>query len=296
MASSAAPMDPAQAAQLAALQRQLRDQIHTWLGTSEFGVIVASVFYGINIIQLYTYASTRERRDPLWIRSLIAWVWCLDTAHTGLIWTWLFDKTVLDAADPTKIVNLFDMTDALILSVVFSGFIGASVQSFYAYRINRLAGHPWFSIPAYIGSAVRAALSVAIAVFGKQAKTLIVFTVMYPWAIHGVLGASVAVDLFNTILTCILLARQRDGLKQTAGMISKMTVWTIENGLLTTLCPRSSARLRQAVLLLASRHVELAREAAAGDLYDAAKRHAEHWQDRRFEPVASSLHRCLLTA
>lgn len=65
---AATAVDPAQLAQL---QRELLDQVHTWLGTSEFGVIVASVFYGMNIIQLYTYASTRERRDPLWIRSLV---------------------------------------------------------------------------------------------------------------------------------------------------------------------------------------------------------------------------------
>ena len=48
----------------------------------------------------------------------------------------------------------------------------------------------------------------------KYYSAAVVFTVMYDWAIHGVLGASVAVDVYNTLVTCILLAKQRDGLQQ----------------------------------------------------------------------------------
>lgn len=223
-------MDPAQAAQL---QLALRKEIQVWLGTSEFGVLVASVVWGLNASQLYSYA-TSGRWDPVWIRLLIAWVWSLDTAHTGMIWAWLFDKTVMDAADPAMLPHLFDMTTPLILSVILSGFIGASVQSFYAYRVSRLAGHPWFSILAWLGCAARAAFSIAIAVYGHRARTLVKFTVQSPWAIHAVLGASVGVDLLNTAVIVVLLARQRDGLKQTAGMVSKMTLWTIETGMLTS--------------------------------------------------------------
>ncbi|EJD54283.1 hypothetical protein AURDEDRAFT_109986 [Auricularia subglabra TFB-10046 SS5] len=225
-------MDPALAAQLQQAAA-LRPEVQLWLGTSEFGALVASVVWGLNLSQLYSYA-TSGRWDPLWIRFLITWVVCLDTAHTGMVWSWLFDKTVMDAADPTRLVNLFDMTTPLIMSVILSGFIGASVQSFYAYRVSRLAGHPWFSIPAWLGCAARAAFSIAIAVYGHRARTLIKFTIQSPWAVHAVLGASVGVDLLNTAVIVILLARQRDGLQQTAGMVSKMTLWTIETGVLTS--------------------------------------------------------------
>ena len=86
-------------------------------------------------------------------------------------------------------------------------------QSFYAYRLYRLARHPWFSLVSWAGSLGRAGLSVAVAIFARQAKTLIVFTEDYNWTIQAVLGVSVGVDVFNTMAVCILLARQRDGVQ-----------------------------------------------------------------------------------
>lgn len=105
----------------------VRADIRLWLGASQFGVLIASCFFGANLVQLYIYA-TSGRRDPLWVVILVAWVWALDTIHTGFIWSWLFDKTVLDAADIARTLLVFDMTDSLSFSVVFSGLLGASVQ------------------------------------------------------------------------------------------------------------------------------------------------------------------------
>jgi hypothetical protein len=162
----------------------------------------------------------------------VIWVWALDTCHTGFIWSWLFDKTVLDSADISRTLHAFDLTNALSFSVVFSGLIGASVQvrvakyasdthscpvprlqCFYAYRLYRLARHPWFSIVSWLGSLARAALSVAVASYARKSQTLLVFVEGNRWLIHGILGLSVGVDVFNTSIVCVLLARHKDGME-----------------------------------------------------------------------------------
>ncbi|KAH7101409.1 hypothetical protein BKA62DRAFT_703724 [Auriculariales sp. MPI-PUGE-AT-0066] len=227
--------DAAQIIQLAETIATLRGDIRLWLGASQLGILIASCFYGANLVQLYLYA-TSGRRDALWIVILVAWIWALDTIHTGFIWSWLFDKTVLDAADIGRTLLVFEMTDALAFSVTFSGLIGASVQSFYAYRLGRLARHPWFSILSWAGSLARAGLSIVVTVCARQGGTLNVFVEKYMWTLFAVLGVSVGVDVFNTGVVCILLARQRDGMQMTSTMISKLTLWTVETGFLTSAC------------------------------------------------------------
>ncbi|KAH7099302.1 hypothetical protein BKA62DRAFT_621497 [Auriculariales sp. MPI-PUGE-AT-0066] len=210
----------------------LRPDILLWIGAGQFGILIASLFYGANLTQLYIYA-TAKRRDPTWVVLLVGWIFCLDTVHTGFIWAWLFEKTVLDAADITKTLLVFEINDALAFSVLLSGAIGASVQSFYAYRIARLARHSWFSILPWAGCLARVVLGVVVAITARKAKTLDLFLADHLWTLQGILAVGVGVDIYNTVVVCILLARQRDGMEITSTMISKLSLWTIETGSLT---------------------------------------------------------------
>ncbi|KAH7101410.1 hypothetical protein BKA62DRAFT_703734 [Auriculariales sp. MPI-PUGE-AT-0066] len=226
-------LSAAQVTQLLAIIQTARPTIQLWLRACLIGVLVASCVFGVNMGQLYTYL-TSPRRDSRCVVTFVCLVCLLDASHTGSIWAWLYGYVVEDAADITRTLRVFDMTNALAISVVLSGFMGASVQSYYAWRLYRLSRKPCISVVSWTGSLARAALSIAVAVLSRQAQTLYTYTTKYKWTILGVLGVSVGVDVFNAVSICVFLARHRDGQSRTATMISKLTAWTIESGMLTS--------------------------------------------------------------
>lgn len=97
------------------------------------------------------------------------------------------------------------------MSVTIQGFVGVAVQSYFAYRVWKVSNSLIFPGVAWLGSAVRLAMSVTVTVFTWQTQNVVVFSHKYGWTVVLSLSVSAAVDVLNAMaLTWYLSARKSD--------------------------------------------------------------------------------------
>ncbi|EJD44982.1 hypothetical protein AURDEDRAFT_124865 [Auricularia subglabra TFB-10046 SS5] len=201
--------------------------------SSELGVLLCSMLFGVFVVQLYLYHTTK-RADSLGLRLLVVWVSLVETAHTVLLWFYFVQTGRRSRFNPLAAIEL---SPALVFVYFTSALMGATVQSYYACRLYRFSSSlPLAALPL-AGSLARLGLAVAGAVvsFHPGAATILEFMDRFGWCMRGVFVASVAVDVWNTAALCIILARRRSGqLKATAAVIDRLIMWAVETGLVTS--------------------------------------------------------------
>ncbi|KAF9238053.1 hypothetical protein BU15DRAFT_75450 [Melanogaster broomeanus] len=109
---------------------------NTW-GSTLAGVFVSLVFYGVSILQTFIYYE-QHPKDPVFLKSLVAFVFVLDTLHVFLISAGVWQYLVLHFGDYSFI--LYNHAP-LLVSVTVASVVSSAVQSFFIYRI-------WFLTPS----------------------------------------------------------------------------------------------------------------------------------------------------
>ncbi|KAF5367211.1 hypothetical protein D9757_012212 [Collybiopsis confluens] len=69
------------------------------LATILIGFTLATILYGITVIQTYLYYKSYPK-DQIWLKLFVAALWILDTLTTILVAHSIYTYTVLDFGDP----------------------------------------------------------------------------------------------------------------------------------------------------------------------------------------------------
>ncbi|KZV98130.1 hypothetical protein EXIGLDRAFT_763804 [Exidia glandulosa HHB12029] len=253
---------------------RLPETLYTYQTTTEVGILLSSVLFGIFIAQLYQYftssksepvqmkcfgAFNHDRALRLYVELIspeVVFIALIETTHTVSLWVYLVDMNHGSILQPGYLI--LD-TFTIDLALLMSGIVGAVVQSFYAYRISRFSGSFWLGIPSWTGSVVRVGITVAGCVTALRGfsgrHTITDWITKFSWVLGGVLASSTVVDLVNTIILCIILSRHRNSGTRTSRVIDKLTVWAIETGMLTSILAVSHPILGRVELLPAFLHV-----------------------------------------
>ncbi|OCH89344.1 hypothetical protein OBBRIDRAFT_794379 [Obba rivulosa] len=202
------------------------------LGAVELGILISTMLYGMSTIQVFSYLEI-GKRDSRWLKLFVASIWILETIHTALIWVFLHSLTVSNYGDET-VLSKIEPTFAA--SVVIHDFVGAAVQSFYAYRVYALSHNIIFSIIQWLGSLLRIALILTLLAFAVQSPSLEDLVSAHKGVTIAIVTTSAAVDVLNTTMLCYnLTTYRRNGTKQTTRTIDKIILWSVETGLITSL-------------------------------------------------------------
>ncbi|EJD40257.1 hypothetical protein AURDEDRAFT_153602 [Auricularia subglabra TFB-10046 SS5] len=202
--------------------------------SSQLGVVISSTLFGVICVQTHLYR-TSKHSDSIWLRVLVEWVFAIEGVHTILLWVYFIQVDKRGRVNP---LYLFDLSPALVFVYLMSALTGASVQSFYAYRVYRLCSRPIFAIVAWLGNVARLSLTLASVVFALRTPQAVgEFMLLHGWYLRGSFIASAAVDVWNTTTLCAILARHRrdNPPERTLSVINKLMLWTIETGLLTSI-------------------------------------------------------------
>ncbi|KAG8216100.1 hypothetical protein J3R82DRAFT_8101 [Butyriboletus roseoflavus] len=216
---------------------------NSW-GSTLAAVFVSLVFYGVSILQTYVTCSFtmsgRSRcesctfsdvligidsctKDSIILKSLVAWVFALDTLHTILISLGVWQYFVVHFGDDTFLAY----THApLLISIVVTSAVSSTVQSFFIYRIWFLTrGRFGWLFPAILMPFVVAQLGEPAQLTSRHAVytvTAMVFQTSVS-AVSGPLltkvanalnGVAMAVDVVITISLCTLLVIGRTGFEE----------------------------------------------------------------------------------
>ncbi|KAF7342307.1 hypothetical protein MVEN_01819100 [Mycena venus] len=226
------------------------------MGSMLLGVIVSAVLYGISMLQCLFYF-TRYGRDPLYLKALVASTLFLDTVHLAFVIHTVYHYLI---SNYYRNDTLQVMVWSVSLEALPTGITAGLVQTFYAHRIWKMSQHNIF-LTGFILLLVFAtsACGTAWVVLALQAgtyerllkisaRTLFLFrwlSVLRPSRpiqplTISINALSTAADVIITSTLCFMLQQTRPASLETETMVNRLILFTINTGLLTSLCAVAS--------------------------------------------------------
>ncbi|KIY65916.1 hypothetical protein CYLTODRAFT_49303 [Cylindrobasidium torrendii FP15055 ss-10] len=201
------------------------------LGAYLVGVIMAAILLGVACAQATTYFIV-YRKDPLWIKATVVFSLITIWGHQISVTDKMYVNTVTYYPDPSI---LSDIGWGLIAQTWFHAFTAICVQSFYVYRIYILLKNSWY-LPAALFSlsVVQFALSAVYAAKCGSIPTEDIPTLSD--LVTGVNSIGAGIDIIIAATMIWILLKHRTGFKNTNSVITRLVVYCINSGLLTSIC------------------------------------------------------------
>jgi len=201
-------------------------------GAFLIGVVVSATLYGVTCVQTWYYFS-RYSSDPWYIRLLVAAVLLSDSVHQALITHTVYTYLVTDFGIYEDLATL---VWSLIVEVLFNGFTALMVQCFLTMRVYRLSNKSIIAT-AYVLSLVIGEFVLVVIYVAKAIHftTFTQLTELKPLSM-SVNAVAAAGDVLIAIFLCTLLQQSRTGFRKSDTMINKLILFSINTGLLTSIC------------------------------------------------------------
>ncbi|KAG1753710.1 uncharacterized protein EDB91DRAFT_1242682 [Suillus paluster] len=201
-------------------------------GAFLIGVVISATLYGVTFVQTWYYFS-RYSSDPWYMKLLVGAILLSDTVHQALITHTVYTYLITDFDIPA---NLGKLVWSLSVEVLFNGFTGLLVQSFLTARVYRLSNKSIIATATVLSLVI--AEFVIIVVYVAKAVRLTTFVEVpqlkpLSMCVNAVAAAG---DVLIAGFLCVLLQRARTGFRRSDTMINKLILFTINTGLLTSIC------------------------------------------------------------
>ncbi|KAI5828880.1 hypothetical protein K523DRAFT_306229 [Schizophyllum commune Tattone D] len=202
------------------------------VGASLVGALCAAALYGVSCVQTWWYF-TRYGADVWYIKALVLLVFVFDTVHQILISHTVYFYVVSNYNNPGSLNN---MTWSILLEVLFNGMIGLLVQGFLTMRVWKLSNKCKWLTGLITGLVISEfACSVVFTAKSLQLETWSQLSSMKPLSMTvNVLGA--IADVIIAAGLFFYLHRSRTGFKKSDTMISKLIMFAVSTGMLTSVC------------------------------------------------------------
>ncbi|KAI0723430.1 hypothetical protein C8Q76DRAFT_395199 [Earliella scabrosa] len=202
------------------------------MGVLLIGVIISGVLYGVSCSQVYYYY-TRYNRDKWIIKLLVTVVWTSDSVHQALISHSIYWYLVKEYGNPNAMTML---NKTIVVEVLFNGFTGLFVQSFFALRVYRLSEKRlYLFIPVALLVAAEFGVSVAYTIRAFSLNTFMDLTALRALSICMNVFAAAA-DVLIAAILCTLLHTSRTNFARSNTLINKLIIFAVNTGLLTSVC------------------------------------------------------------
>ncbi|KAJ7593211.1 hypothetical protein C8J56DRAFT_930568 [Mycena floridula] len=202
-------------------------------GAIYLGAIVAAGLWGIGTAQCYWYY-TEYNKDHITLKLLVLFVWMLDTVHQALISHVIYNYLVQNFANP---LYLFYNVWSLDIQSLFEALICFVVQCFFLLRIWRLSNGNYIlvMIPA-LPIFGNFALALVYVIKNFPEKSIPVAFIRFHKYSEAINGLTAAGDILLAVLMVYLLYTSRTGFKNTDTLIKKLMIYTVNTGVVTSLC------------------------------------------------------------
>ncbi|EMD35694.1 hypothetical protein CERSUDRAFT_96803 [Gelatoporia subvermispora B] len=203
------------------------------LGACLLGVIVASIFYGITVLQTYMYYR-RYQHDGKLLKSTIGLLFTrlLDTIHEVFAIHVIYTVLVTRNGSPTA---LSAPPWSVVVNVLLTGISDVIVRLLFCQRLWKFSSNRFVVLPVFLGNACTLAGAIAFVVKAATLDSFPTFkTVSWTWYLALVSG--VATDLILATSLVFYLWKSRTGFRRTDSMVQVLIMYCINTTLLTSLC------------------------------------------------------------
>ncbi|KAL1682317.1 hypothetical protein EV122DRAFT_274429 [Schizophyllum commune] len=192
------------------------------------GTFLNVLLYGVSVMQTYLYWNVYKRKDPLYLRLLVLFLFLADTAHTAFTMAYMYIALIIHYDDPPYLQHttwVFATEPALV------GIIGGSVQLFFSWRLTGnvflagiIAACACTACLSGIGTAISCMM---ISVFSELHRSLPVVGVWF--------GSASLADILVAGSLVNYLRRHRTGIKSTDTQVDRSIRLTLQTGVITSL-------------------------------------------------------------
>jgi len=200
------------------------------LGALLIGGLLAAAFWGVTSAQTYIYYQ-RYPNDPLPLKSIVAFLWVLDTFDACLTSHILYHYLVTNYLNPLAIAI---PVWSVIIHVAVTSVTDAIIRSMFTRRVWRLSGQNTV-LTSIVGAVTLCDLLVGLAItvngFGLQSYAQLdeLSTMFYVNFGAGVLG-----DCLVAIILCYYLFTSRTGFRSTDTLVNTLIAYIVTTGLFTS--------------------------------------------------------------
>ncbi|KAJ7634350.1 hypothetical protein FB45DRAFT_1025298 [Roridomyces roridus] len=221
-----------ESAAMAALAAAIIAEMNQLGGPMLIGQILSAIFYGVTLLQTYLYYDKYGRQDHRLLLWLVGLLTFLDSLGMILSIDALWHYFIANFSNP---FNILTTSWTWLFPLVLTGLIGSTVQCFYAWRVWRLS-HTFIVPTAVVILATISVVTITIYV----ALTLIRGISAIPkitWLSTTCLACSLGADIIiATSMIFYLYQGAHKGFKKTDHIVRKLMVYTINTGVVTTIC------------------------------------------------------------
>ncbi|KAG2088747.1 uncharacterized protein F5147DRAFT_726600 [Suillus discolor] len=227
-------------------------QLTSTFGVLFIGVILAAILFGVTNVQAFIYFQTHSHCDTgiTFHKLVVICFWILDALHLALIVHCVHFYLVINYANISALSEI--VWSAKLQAVVAASSIFAA-HLLYVHRIWTVSKGRSKVLAIIVGIAVVLTLGYLVMLFAQSLRiflglTIVIFWFMYlnvhatadlvkmEWAIYVYLGPAAFVDILIASSLYYLLATSRTGFPRTDLFISKLMVYIINTGCLTSMC------------------------------------------------------------
>ncbi|KAH9934368.1 uncharacterized protein B0H18DRAFT_557147 [Fomitopsis serialis] len=208
------------------------EDLNKTIGALLIGTLLTSVGFGITTMQTYLWYRNYPN-DPRLIRLVVWSLFILDIFHITLSMHVIYYYLILnyDNAPALQLsVWSFDVT------VAVTAVITCIAHGFYARRVYILGNRNWV-LPVVIAVLSSIRLVFGCIVTGRMLEIKVLAELPHRiGALVGIgMGAGSLADWIITASLVFFLRRNRNVLKDTNNLLDKLTYWTVNNGLFTSI-------------------------------------------------------------
>ncbi|KAI5122851.1 hypothetical protein M0805_003145 [Coniferiporia weirii] len=188
--------------------------------------------WGAGTVQMYYYY-TKYTKDATWLKLHVFGVWAVDTAHQALIIQANYIYLVKEYAN---VAYLAHFENSLLNSIILTAFICAQVQIIFLMRIWRLSKRNYY-LTVTVGVLVTAQFVSTCVYYGKAYRFTEFVELETIFTITRTINVLTALaDTSVAAALVYLLHTSRTGFKSSDTMISRLIAFTVNTGLITSVC------------------------------------------------------------
>ncbi|KAI0631795.1 hypothetical protein C8Q77DRAFT_159503 [Trametes polyzona] len=211
----------------------VQTRLATTLGPAFLGFACTCVLYGITSLQTWMYFDY-DFKEERTLRSTVLLLWFLDTLHILFLTFTIYRYVVVDFGDFAAILKPAWSLAAMLMVVIISNLI---VRAIFGMRIWRLSGGHWF-VPVVLVNVLSLfvlADGIYFAVRGLEVSSMLQWQ-DFAWSFYAGFSGEVIADTIIAVSQCMLLIRMKTGFEKTDSLVSLMMRYSINTGLLTSVC------------------------------------------------------------
>ncbi|KAG1750621.1 uncharacterized protein EDB91DRAFT_699009 [Suillus paluster] len=204
------------------------------IGPMQVGALVTAALFGCLVIQTYVYFT--RFIDSSSFKATVAAVVLFQLGHFFTVIFTMWTMTVTAYGDPSKLDVL---PVSAIITVLLSNVTAFIAQSFYTYRLWKLSGKVFFPILSEIFCVVAELATLFVVIKAFSMTSIAHFLVeQNVWIMIGFTSRAIC-DITITVGVTWSLKKQKQAqgrhIVETTTIIDCLILWTIENGLATSL-------------------------------------------------------------